>query len=58
MTTQWSPTAERKPEPGTLCETISPGGMESTLRYDRSGLWFFPDGSMYVYYTPQFWRAV
>lgn len=20
------------------------------------GLWFFPDGSMYVYYTPTHWR--
>jgi hypothetical protein len=21
------------------------------------GLWFLPDGSMYVYYTPTHWRA-
>lgn len=25
----------------------------------RSGrLWFFPDGSMYVYYTPTHWRPM
>ncbi len=22
----------------------------------RGNLWFFPDGSMYVYYTPTHWR--
>lgn len=22
------------------------------------GLWWFPDGSMYVYYTPTHWREV
>ena len=22
----------------------------------RGGLWFFPDGSMYVYYTPTHWK--
>jgi hypothetical protein len=30
---------------------------EATLR--RSGrLWFFPNGSMYVYYTPTHWREI
>ena len=24
--------------------------------HDRGRLWFFPDGSMYVYYTPTHWR--
>lgn len=23
----------------------------------KGDLWFFPDGSMYVYYTPTHWRA-
>lgn len=23
-----------------------------------SGLWFFPDGSMYVYYTPTHWHPI
>ena len=25
-------------------------------RYERGRLWFFPDGSMYVYYTPTHWQ--
>jgi len=24
----------------------------------RGDLWFFPDGSMYVYYTPTHWRRL
>ena len=24
--------------------------------YRRKNLWFLPDGSMYVYYTPTHWR--
>jgi len=24
----------------------------------RKNLWFFPDGSMYVYYTPTHWREI
>ena len=40
---------------GTLVQTISPGGIRQPLR--RQGrLWFVPDGSIYVYYTPMFWR--
>lgn len=36
---------------------------ETTLkRYQRTpetrSLWFLPDGSMYVYYTPTHWKAI
>lgn len=24
----------------------------------RGNLWFFPDGSMYVYYTPTHWKPI
>lgn len=24
----------------------------------QNGLWFVPDGSMYVYYTPTHWKAL
>lgn len=35
--------------------TMGPGGVEQPLK--RSGnLWFVPDGSMYVYFTPVAWR--
>lgn len=48
-------TETRLPEEGRLCETISPGGLEQTLKR-QGNLWFAPDGSMYVYYTPIMWR--
>jgi hypothetical protein len=32
-------------------------GERNVTKLKRSGnLWFFPDGSMYVYYTPTHWR--
>ena len=38
-----------------IVETISASGQQTKLM--RIGkLWFLPDGSMYVYYTPTFWR--
>jgi hypothetical protein len=33
-------------------------GVRNEQPLKRSGrLWFFPDGSMYVYYEPTHWRA-
>lgn len=55
--TEWIECNRELPPEGVVVETLSPGGMQSTLK--RQGrLWFFPDGSMYVYYTPSKWRAV
>lgn len=34
---------------------LAPSGEERTLRYDRD-LWWLPDKSMYVYFTPTHWR--
>lgn len=31
---------------------------EQTLYRHERGLWFYPDGSMYVYYTPTHWSPV
>lgn len=32
-------------------------GVRNQQRLKRSGrLWFYPDGSMYVYYTPTHWK--
>lgn len=51
----WHPVSESLPAEGVLVDTISDGGTEQSLR--RKGrLWFYPDMSMYVYYTPKFWR--
>lgn len=34
-------------------------GVRNEQELKRSNnLWFFPDGSMYVYYTPTHWRSV
>jgi hypothetical protein len=52
----WVPVARELPDEGVVVQTKSPGGMEQDLKR-MSNLWFFPDGSMYVYYTPEFWRA-
>lgn len=51
----YNQTAYSLPDEGRLVETISPSGDPGVLK--RSGnLWFIADGSMYVYYTPKFWR--
>lgn len=43
------------PPEGVVVEAITPSGDVQELK--RNGnLWFFPDGSMYVYYVPTHWR--
>ena len=37
--------------------TLSEGGIEQSLML-QGKLWFHPDGSMYVYYTPVYWREL
>ncbi|WP_225784496.1 hypothetical protein [Xenophilus sp. Marseille-Q4582] len=35
------------------------GSVRNEQRLKRQGrLWYFPDGSMYVYYTPTHWRGL
>lgn len=56
---EWIRTADRLPENGTVVDTkIDTAGVaRNKQRLKRSGaLWFFEDGSMYVYYTPTHWR--
>ncbi len=45
------------PDEEVIVRTISPGGIETMLKR-RGLLWFVPDGSMYVYYTPVFWSPL
>lgn len=53
--THYTPCAERFPPERVVVETVSPGGLVQDLQ--RIGrLWFFPDGSAYVYYEPAMWR--
>lgn len=51
----WTPVSQSLPPEGVVVDTISPGGLQQQLKR-KGSLWFFPDGSTYVYYTPQFWR--
>jgi hypothetical protein len=49
----WINCADRLPPEGQVVEVPNNGG---SLLKRQGQLWFFPDGSMYVYYTPTQWR--
>lgn len=53
----WTPTERALPPDGQEVLTMGEHGTVQTLVRDGN-LWFFPDRSMYVYYTPKFWRAL
>lgn len=55
--TSWITTTDRTPPEGVEVETADSGGHQQTLVY-ADGLWWFPDRSMYVYYTPKAWREL
>ena len=58
-TTEWMP-IESAPE-GTIVATKidDENGCRNQQLLRRKGrLWWFTDGSMYVYYTPTHWRPV
>ena len=54
-TKYWTLTANELPPEKELVETLSPNGLAQDLKYYH-GLWWLPDMSLYIYYTPQFWR--
>lgn len=51
----WTPTEQRLPPDMTVVETMDSGGNVQDLMR-RGNLFWFPDGSMYVYYVPKFWK--
>lgn len=54
----WIEVAEGSmPEHQKVVEVLAPSGDRSQLRFD-SGLWWLPDGSMYVYFVPTHWREI
>lgn len=56
----WIKTSCELPEENEVVETkIDDGkGCRNAQKLMRiRNLWFFPDGSMYVYYTPTHWRT-
>jgi len=53
----WKSTENERPEDGRVVLTMDSSGNEQTLKLSGN-LWWFPDGSMYVYYTPKMWRYI
>lgn len=57
----WIATSQQMPPQGaevhTKVDDANGCRNEQTLKFD-SGLWFLPDGSMYVYYVPTHWAAM
>lgn len=59
MTTDWKPITDDQPAQKEVVETCikDATGVRNHQPLLRQGrLWFFPDMSMYVYYTPTHWR--
>lgn len=53
----WTPTSKQLPPEGQVVQAMDSGGQVHRLK--RMGrLWFVEDGSMYVYFTPGFWRPL
>ena len=55
----WIKTSDELPPENIVVETkIDDGhGVRNQTKLKRKGrLWFFPDDSMYVYYTPTHWK--
>lgn len=57
MSSIWNLTEKKLPPEGAVVDTLSSNGTQQQLK--RQGrLWFVPDGTMYVYYTPKFWCEI
>lgn len=57
----WKATKDVLPEEGVPVETMiadEHGVRNEAVLKHRGGLWFIPDGSMYVYYYPTHWKAI
>ena len=55
MISEWVRVEDRQPPEKLPVETMSSSGQHQTL-VRQGNLWFFPDYSMYVYYTPVAWK--
>ena len=57
----WKKTSDAKPPQNFAVETKihdDKGERNQCVLSLRGDLWFFEDGSMYVYYTPTHWREI
>lgn len=55
----WIRVSDRLPTENKVVDTIIDDGkfIRNMQKLKRKGnLWYLPDGSMYVYYTPTHWR--
>ena len=58
---EWIEVAKRLPTEGVVVDTKIHDdlGCRNVQHLKRVGrLWFFPDGTMYVYYVPTHWRPL
>lgn len=53
----WIRTEKQLPEERVVVRAMDSSGAIHTLKRINN-LWFVPDGSMYVYFTPQFWQPI
>lgn len=53
----WNQTKIKLPEEGKVVITISYGGIEQEL-VRKGNLWFYPDYSSYIYYSPVYWKYI
>jgi hypothetical protein len=58
MSDHYTPTSEALPPKGYRVEWISPSGTVVRGRYEGGAVWYPEGSSVYVYYTPVFWRAL
>ena len=61
MKREWLSTKEQLPPEKQIVETKIDDGKECRNQgklYRYKNLWFLPDGSAYVYYTPTHWRPL
>ena len=59
QTADWIIIRDNPPPEGRVVLTVisDRDGIRNEQRLKRQGrLWFLPDGSMYVYYTPTHWK--
>jgi hypothetical protein len=56
---EWIPVRDELPDAGVAVETKIDDGKgvrNEQLLMMQGRLWYYPDGSMYVYYVPTHWR--
>ena len=61
MPNEWISVKDRLPDEGVIVETkIHDDKYERNheLLKRKGKLWFLPDGSIYVYYTPTHWKPI